>query len=175
MQPTASHPQGKGCRLLTATVVVAAAMLETRTAAVTRSKVMSEEALGPTSGSVVQRGRKSDAASSCFSLLLLFFLLREEAAEGLISRVGGNGTFSMEEAEGDRRDGGEGESVDKSAETEREEGRQAGRLFNTDWHFEGGGRVTATVSSLQQGNQPVRLFPYALIETQPRSRWSYQS
>lgn len=86
MCPTASHPEGRGCRLLTPTVDAAAAMLETRTAAVTGSKAKSEEELGPTSGSVMQEGRGSDMASSCFLSFVSF--LREAAAEGLISRVG---------------------------------------------------------------------------------------
>lgn len=92
MRTTTSHPQGKGCRLLTPSVVVAAAaavMLETRTAAVKGSKVMSEErgsarthfqlgqAGGPGFGSWFQL--------FCFFLFVSFFC--EAATEGLISRI----------------------------------------------------------------------------------------
>lgn len=87
MQTTASHPQGKGCRLLTLTVVVAAAvMLETRTAAVTGSKVMSEER-----GSAWTHFRLGQAGGpgvgSWFQLFFFVSLFCEAATEGLISRI----------------------------------------------------------------------------------------
>lgn len=93
MLPSASHPQGKGCRLLTPTVVVggggaaAAAMLETRTAAVTESKVMCEER-----GSARTHFRLGQAGGpgvgSWFQLFFVVsFFFCEAAAEGLISRI----------------------------------------------------------------------------------------
>lgn len=88
MCPAASHPEGRGCRLLTPTAVVvaaAAAMLETRTAAVTGSKAKSEEALGPTSALSCRRAGGRILLPAVISFVSF---LHEAAAEGLISRIG---------------------------------------------------------------------------------------
>lgn len=92
MQTTASHPQGKGCRLLTPTVVVAAAvMLETRTAAVTGSKVMSEER-----GSARTHFRLGQAGGpgvgSWFQLFFFCFSFLRGSYRGFDQQDSGNGT-----------------------------------------------------------------------------------
>lgn len=81
---------------------------------------------------------------AAFSPLFSFLSVRQQQR---VRSAGfrGNGTagdpcsFSKDEGEGGMQDGAEGESVDKSAEMEREEGRQAACLTPTGTLRVGGG------------------------------------